>query len=149
LIYLDTSVLVAYYCPEPLSEQADRLVRSEIMPAVSDLTEVELLSALSRKVREGEMDRADAERVATLFSSHLGMQMYTRVPLRRPHYRLARDWIGRFVLPLRSLDALHLAVAEVEGRSMATADDRMARSAAALGIETILVTETPDPISAR
>ena len=143
MIYLDTSILVAYYCPEPLSEQAERLLRSHIMPAVSDLTEVELISALSRKVREGDMDRSDAERVAALFLSHLSMHMYVRVPLRRQHYRLARDWIGRFVLPLRSLDALHLAVAEVEGRTMATADSGMAGSAAALGIETILLTAPP------
>ncbi len=139
MIYLDTSILVAYYCPEPLSEQANRLLRSETMPAVSDLTEVELVWALSRKVREGEMDHPDAERVAALFLSHLNTHMYTRLPLRRQHYQLARDWIGRFVLPLRSLDALHLAIAEIEGRTLATSDSGMADSASALGIRTLLL----------
>ena len=48
MIFLDKSILVAYDCPEPLSEQADRLLRSQIIPAASDLTEVELIKAPER-----------------------------------------------------------------------------------------------------
>ena len=51
MIYLDTSVLVAYYCPEPLSRAAERAARAEVAPSISDLCEVEFASALARKVR--------------------------------------------------------------------------------------------------
>lgn len=51
MIYVDTSVLAAFYLPEPLSERAERVVRSEAAPAISDLTGVEPFSAVPRKVR--------------------------------------------------------------------------------------------------
>ena len=50
MIYLDTSILVAYYCPEALSVEAERLVRARVRPSISDLTEVELVSAVVRAV---------------------------------------------------------------------------------------------------
>lgn len=136
MIYLDTSVVVAYYCPEPLSRRAERLIRAQSRPAVSDLTEVELRSALSRKVRLGELQVTGATRIASRFSSHLEEGLYTRVPLERRHYQMAGEWLGRFALALRTLDALHLAVAASEGFGLATADAVLARSAKALGIET-------------
>jgi predicted nucleic acid-binding protein len=136
LIYLDTSVVVAYYCPEPLSRRAERLVRAHSRPAVSDLTEVELRSALSRKVRLGELSMASATHIVSGFSSHLEEGLYTRVPLMRRHYELAAEWLGRFTLALRTLDALHLAVAASEGFRVATADAAFAQSARALGIGT-------------
>ncbi|MGH9366940.1 MAG: type II toxin-antitoxin system VapC family toxin [Thermoanaerobaculia bacterium] len=136
MIYLETSVLVAYYCPEPLSRRAERLIRVHSRPAVCDLTEVELRSALSRKVRLGELQATSATQIASRFSSHLEEGLYTRVPLQRRHYEMAIEWLGRLTLALRTLDALHLAVAASEGFRLATADAALARSAKALGIDT-------------
>lgn len=137
MIYLDTSVVVAYYCPEPLSGKAERVVRAQVRPAVSELTELEFLSAVSRKVRQRQMRHRDAVRVAAQFLAHLEGLLYTRVALDRRHYRLAGDWMGRFTTPLRTLDALHLAVASSEGMRLATADGTLARSGEALGVETL------------
>ncbi len=136
MIYLDTSIVVAYYCPEPLSRRAERLIRAQSRPAVSDLTEVELRSALSRKVRTGELQMADATRIVSRFSNHLEEGLYTRLPLERRHFETAAEWLGRFALTLKTLDALHLAVAASEGLQLATADAVLARSAKTLGIET-------------
>ena len=136
MIYLDTSVLVAYYYPEPLSRRAERLIRSHSRPAVSDLTEVELHSALSRKVRLGELSTTSATQISSRFFGHLEEGLYTRVPLERRHYEMAADWLGRFTLMLRTLDALHLAVAASGTLRLVTADAALARSAKALGIET-------------
>lgn len=137
MIYLDTSVLAAYYYPEPLSREVQRLVRSTVQPTISDLTEVELFSALGRKIRVHEVRVTEAERVAAQFLAHLESNLYNRVPIERRHYKLARDWIGRFTTPLRTLDALHLAVAATEGLRFATVDRALARSAADLGIQTV------------
>lgn len=137
MIYLDTSLLAAYYCPEPLSRASQRLVRSTAQPSISDLTEVELLSALGRKIRVGEMRTIEAERVAAQFLAHLESNLYNRLPIERRHYKLARDWLGRFTTPLRTLDALHLAVAATEGLRFATGDRALARSAVDLGIPAV------------
>ena len=63
MIYVDTSALVPYYCPEALSDAAQRFLASQNELAISDLEEVELFSALAKKVRAGEMGRKDAQRV--------------------------------------------------------------------------------------
>lgn len=136
MIYLDTSVVVAYYCPEPLSRRAERVIRSQLRPAISDLTELELNSALSRKTRRRELQRKDATQVAAQFSAHIEANLYTRIALERRHYTLARDWLAGFTASLRTLDALHIAVAALEGLRLVTADRVMARSAEALGVNT-------------
>jgi predicted nucleic acid-binding protein len=89
----------------------EEFLRSQDRPGVSSLTELELFSALSRKVREEGLDPADAGKVGARFLAHLENEFYIRVPVEAGHYRLARDWLGLFKTSLRSLDALHLAVA--------------------------------------
>jgi predicted nucleic acid-binding protein len=108
-------------------------------PAVSELGEVELVSAVARKLRRGELGRADAERIKAAFFSHLEGSFYTRSPLEGRHFRQARDWIGSFGSALRCLDALHLAVASTLGLPLATADEAQARGAAQLGLKVIFV----------
>ena len=127
--YVDTSVLVAYYCLEPLSEKAESFLLDQSRPAVSDLTQVEVLSALSRKVRERELPRKEAVRVAGKFLAHLNEGFYSCLPVESRHYSLARDWVSLFRLNLRTLDGLHLAVASSEGLTLVTSDRGLYKSA--------------------
>lgn len=136
MTYVDTSVLVAYYCAEPLSARAERMVRAEVGPVISDLTEVEFFSALSRKARAGELEVADAARIGTEFLAHLQSNLYRRVPMERRHFELARSWMARLGVPIRTLDALHLAVAAAERLPLATLDRALARTARTLGVRT-------------
>ncbi|TSA09638.1 MAG: PIN domain-containing protein [Deltaproteobacteria bacterium] len=55
------------------------------------------------------------------------------------HYRLARDWMGQFNTSLRTLDALHLAVASSEGLTLVTADEGLAKAAKALAVNALLL----------
>lgn len=137
--YIDTSVLVAYYCPEPLSEKAEEFLIGHPRPGISALSEVELLSAVSRKVREGGMSRKDGGRVIARFVAHANKHFYEYFSVEQYHFRLARDWIGLFDLGLRSLDALHLAVVSAEGMVIVTADGGLSKSARALGLDSILL----------
>jgi predicted nucleic acid-binding protein len=132
-------VVVAYYYPEPLSAQADRLVRASSRPAISDLSEVEVVSALGRKVREGELAPVEAARIVAEFLGHLGSNLYGRVRLERRHYEMARDWIARLTVPLRTLDALQLAAATGAGLDFVTADRRLARAGRMLGARIVLL----------
>lgn len=137
--YLDTSVLVAYYCPEELSEKAEKIVTSERGPFISSLTEVEFSSGVSRKVREGSLKRSEGELILAKFSTHLEENLYTRLSIESYHYKLARDWLSGLTIPLRTLDALHLAVAASKELTLATADGALARAAKALGIKSFYV----------
>jgi prevent-host-death family protein len=86
--YVDTSVLVAYYRPEPLSEAAEKMI-----------------------LRERELSRENANRVLTQFQSHLDRFLFKRIPVELNHYSAALDWLAQFAIPLRALDPLHPAVA--------------------------------------
>jgi hypothetical protein len=86
LIYVDTSVLAAYYCPEPLSESAQQALGIEGERAISSLVEVEFVSALARKVRSREMRLADAHRVLAVFQSHLEQGVYIRFTVDGAHF---------------------------------------------------------------
>ena len=135
--YVDTSVLVAYYCPEPLSDKAEKFLTSHPQPAISALTDLELFSAVSRKVRERGISERDAKRILATFVSHTDNNFYSYLPVQQHHYRLARDWIYLFKWGLKSLDALHLAIASSERFTIVSADRNLIRSAEAMGLTAI------------
>jgi hypothetical protein len=139
LIYIDTSVLAAYYCPEPLSEQSQRVLAEEGERAISSLVELELVSALARKVRCREMRRADAHRIVAVFQSHLEQGIYTRLAVDSAHFAKAREWLATFILPLQTLDALHLAVAVMHGCRLLTADVALVKACAKIGVKARLI----------
>lgn len=140
--YLDTSVVVAYYVPEALSTRAQSIYTAQSAPTISELVELEFFAALSLRLRTGDLERTQAERVASLFLSHLDGGWYTRIHLHAGHYLAARGFIARFDLPLKSPDALHLAVSASERLSLVTADRQLARNAESLGLEVELVAPT-------
>ena len=139
MTYIDTSVFVAYYCPEPLSSQAQRVLQQQRELAISSLVEVEFASALARKVRTREMRLTDAQRVLVAFQAHLDQEIFRRLPIERQHFAKAHEWLTSFRIPLRTLDALHVAVAATEGASMITADTALARTCAKVGVVARLV----------
>jgi uncharacterized protein len=134
LTYVDTSVLVAYYCPEPLSARAESALQASGDLAISPLVEVELSSAVARKVRNRELRARDAVRILTTFQSHLDQGVYTRVGIDAGHFAKARGWISAFKVPLQTLDALHVAIAEMRGCSILTADAVLAKACAKLKV---------------
>jgi len=139
-VYLDTSVLVAYYCPEPLSIQVEELLRQQTNPIVSELTEVEFHSAIAMKVRQRELPQAQAFQVIAEFQKHLDSRLFTRLSLDSRHFQLAKTWLSQLQWPLRSLDALHLAIVDIAKAQLVTADQAMAKTATSLGLQVSLMT---------
>lgn len=139
MVYLDTSMLVAYYCPEALSQQAQSLLSEAVKPALSYLTEVELFSVVAKKVRSKEMGSADGNRILAKFTSHVDGDFYTIIPVENHHWRLARGWIGLFTTSLRTLDVLHLSIASAEELELVTADKLLYQAAEILGVKAQLI----------
>jgi predicted nucleic acid-binding protein len=140
VIYLDSSVLIAYYCPEPISTRAESIIRGKLPVFISDLTEVEAMSAVARKVRIGELTAQDAAKVRNHFIAHLNEGIYRRTSLGAHHIMRAREILGSFTTPLRTLDALHLAMATSEKFRLITADETFAQAARKFSIKTTFVT---------
>jgi predicted nucleic acid-binding protein len=125
-------VLVAYYVPEALSEKVDAFLTRASAPALSPLSELEFASALSRRLRMGEIDRRSARAFLAEFDKHLASGAFQRLPFGDDDYALARRWITKFRTTLRTLDALHLAIAARAGLRVITADARLATAARGL-----------------
>lgn len=142
MIYLDTSVLVAYYYPEALSDVVQKLLSAHTQPAISSLCEVELMSALARKIRDQSLALSDAERIVTKFNEHVQSGLYLHLTLSEQHYLLARNWLQSFQTTLRSLDALHLAIASSTNLQLVTADKALAVAATELGVATQFLSDS-------
>ena len=134
MYYIDTSILAAYYCPEKRSDQVQALLMAQTQPAISRLTSVELISAVSRKVRTGELNKRDGNRITSQFRVHIDSELYTVLPIEIPHWQMACDWLGRFNTPLRTLDALHLSISFSNNLTLLTSDHHLAVAANDLGV---------------
>jgi uncharacterized protein len=139
MAYLDTSVIVAYYCPEELSEKAESVILKTREPVISTLTAVEFASAISRKLREKGISPTDARSVWNRFDYHRTSGYYCIKSLEIDHYNTAASFIMQFKSPLRTLDALHLALAGDASGPIITADIVLARSAEKIGIRYELI----------
>jgi len=135
--YIDTSALVAYYCPESMSESVENALLVITDPHISYLTDLEFHSAISKKVRNRELHSADGHKIINLYQSHVSDQLYRWLPLDLEHFQLARSWIARFSTSLRTLDGLHLAVAALRGIPIMSLDAQLVAAAEHYGIRVI------------
>jgi hypothetical protein len=134
MIYADTSALLKRYLTEPFSAEFDALFQQGEI-ASSRLAVVEMRCALARRRRNREIvatreSRINAELAADIQDGALWIASFDD-----SGFAAAYHLIGRLAhLPLLTLDALHLAIAEQHSAAaFATADKTQAEAARALG----------------
>jgi len=139
--YFDTSALIPYYRPEPLSDrvQALLLASGDDPVCLSFLTETEFASALGRLVRMGELKNEEAAKIQAAFMEDIRRGCYQVLELHREHFHLARDWLCTQKTALRTLDALHLAAAALAEAELVTADEVMAKAARHFSVPALLL----------
>lgn len=135
MLYIDTSVLVAYYCPESISLKAEKIIIKADVPVISPLTEVEFASALARKTREGQISSESSNKILNEFKSHIHQMLFKKIPIDAGCYNLAFNWLSGNSVPLATLDSLHLAAASLNNLKMITADKQLSKAARKFGIE--------------
>ena len=108
--YVDTSALVKRYVAEVGSAWVRRLLAhpAQYVIYTSALSQVEVISALQRRVREGSLAEAQAQRLAHRVTIHFA-QRYQVVALTQAIVDQA--CVGLQAHPLRAADAVHLACA--------------------------------------
>ena len=135
-MYLDTGILVKLLTPEPETEWFERELRGHPL-ATSELALVEVKSALFSKERAGRitaMQRMKAE--AKLFEL-IDTEIIELVNLNNRVLRKASQIIAAThpAVPLRSLDALHVASCDLaQDFPLCTTDARMHAAAQAVHI---------------
>jgi predicted nucleic acid-binding protein len=140
LAYFDSSVLSKRYLEEPGSRQAWRLMqRYHLLSSV--FAPVEVLSAVSRRYRAGDLTRSEFDAiVARLQAEQAGWDLVEVAP----HVVKGAQWLVQNQ-PVRTLDALHISSALTIQREratalpFATADQRQREAAANAGLHVLWV----------
>lgn len=135
-MYIDTSALVKLYIEEPDSEACEATVAGATLVS-SRLLYCELRSALLGKVTRGMITAEVRAEVWQEFESDVADQRIRLVSLNDILVQDAAELLGELhpLVPLRTLDALHLATyLSIEAGPLLTRDVRMIRAAAQLGL---------------
>jgi uncharacterized protein len=137
-LYIDTSALLKCYLPEKNSQEIESFLSAKFQQdtkslVISSLSKLEMDCAINRRLRTKLIDEPYKQRVIDLFSQHVEQAFYVSLRVDEACYEQARKLIAQISYPLRSLDALHLAVARHANIvELITADKVMAESAKSL-----------------
>jgi predicted nucleic acid-binding protein len=132
--YMDSSVLVPLYCEEVHSERIEKQVEDMSERWVSELSNAEMASALRLKTDLGELSREGGYAAWSKYLEHVNGGLFKTIHIG------PMDWVRTlelaWSLPQRckTLDNLHLALAEREELQLASADKKQIRAARELGI---------------
>lgn len=135
-LYLDASALVKLYLPEPGSDSLDAAIQGRSDLVVSDLAITEIVSAISRRRREGILPAVSCARLHRQILADVEGGLYVKNDLMPEVHREAeRLLLAVDDIPLRAADALHLALASLAGAAgIVTYDQRLAEVAIRIGL---------------
>lgn len=105
---------------------------------ISDWVTTEISSALSIKLRTGQLQPVHRARALAMFT-RLSADSFLLLPVAAPQFRAAARIADQHMLGLRAGDALHLAVCADHGATLCTLDRRLSEAGPALGIQTLLL----------
>ena len=136
ILYLDTSAIVPLFTADALNARADALIKN-LKPSVvlSNFAAVEFASAISRRVRTGELTKSEALVSFAEFDMWAAAKT-ERAELTSADITSANGAIRRLDLTLRTGDAIHISIAQRHRAALATFDVKMAAAARTLGVET-------------
>ena len=128
-VVVDASIAFLWFVNEPDRSGGHRLLDGDSALLAPDLMAVETTNAWWKKLRRGEMERADVEQAVTLLLA-LGIAWTPSAELLRPAAKMAVD-LGHPVY-----DCMYLALAKAHTAPLATADERLRRAAERIGVQT-------------
>jgi predicted nucleic acid-binding protein len=133
-VYLDASALVKLLVAEPESDSLNQALIGTEDVVVSDLALTETASALGRRTREGRLSH---ERSRRLYGEAQKVAGACRGAEITPpvHQRAERLLLTVSLVPLRTVDALHVALAlEAGAATLVTYDPRLRDAASSQGL---------------
>ena len=135
-MYLDTGILVKLLTPEKETAWFERELRGYPL-GTSELAMVEVKSALLSKERAGLITAAQRKRAEAKFDELVEAKIVELVTLNSRVLRKAAQVLGAThpAVPLRSLDALHIASCDLAQEfPLCTTDARMHAAARAVHV---------------
>ena len=136
MVYLDTSALLKRYIPEINSEAFDAYFVDHAPFSISRLGLVEVRCALARKRRNKQITAGREKAAMNEIRTDIQDGILVTYPVGDTHFAEALHLIDKLTkVPLRSLDAIHLAIARsLDAHEIATADVVLQQAAQTLGM---------------
>ena len=138
-IYLDSSALAKVYVPEPESDTLEAFFQGRRDLMISELAITEVLSAVARRRREGMMTAHQAIEIRDAVLADADSGSFHRLDMSPVVHREAERLLFNIEsVALRTLDALHVAVALLGSAThVVTYDARMRAAALHAGLKTL------------
>jgi predicted nucleic acid-binding protein len=139
-LYLDTSLLVCALTNDVETSRIQIWLAGQSPGdcVVSDWVITEFSSALSIKLRTGQLRLADRA-AALAMLTRLVAENFTLLAVASAQFRTAARFADQHALGLRAGDSLHLAICADHGATLATLDRRLAEAGPAVGVATQLL----------
>ena len=136
-LYLDTSLLVAALTNEARTKSVQNWLSSQPPEdlMISDWVTTEFSSALSIKVRTGQIDVTHRAEALAAFT-RLSKDTFAVLPVTGHQFRTAARFADQYETGIRAGDALHLAVCIDHGATLCTLDQRLREAASHFGVWT-------------
>lgn len=140
MAYWDTSCLVKLYAAEPDSARFVALVTAGETIASSEITRLELWTMLRRKEAARDITPGGARRGLITYDCNVAARLVRIRPLdarvtARFEVLIEQCFTLTPPVQIRTLDAIHLATADVSGESLiVTTDQRLRQAALAMGL---------------
>jgi predicted nucleic acid-binding protein len=138
-LYIDSSALAKLYVPEAESDRLDAFLRDRHGLMISELVITEVLCAVARRKREGQLRPELANQIRDAVIEDANSGSFARLHLDPAVHRAAeRLALGTASPALRPFDALHLALAfSGAATHVLTFDRRMREAALQCGLNAI------------
>jgi predicted nucleic acid-binding protein len=137
--YVDSSFLVSNYIVDTHSAEADQLLALDFSVSITPFNRTEFLNAVFQQVFLHRLTHVEAQSVCGAFQRDCLLGVWTSVEFPLPAWETCIDLARRFgpTFGVRTLDSLHVACAlELKAEKFWTFDDRQARLAEAVGLDT-------------
>ena len=141
--YIDTSALAKWYLPEFGSENFTDWIQHRDKTYISSLTITEFRCLLDRRKRMNLLSTSQVQKVYARLKQDIEDSHLLHYPVDNQHLLNASVMIENLAsVPLRTLDALHLAIArDIPVKIIATADPVMRKAAQLLAFEVVFFGE--------
>ena len=139
--YVDSCVLLSLLLGDSGYDDSERWLLSQGDQSlwISHWVLLEVAGVIATCVRRGQLTAEQAQTIGSEFES-FRQERLTLIEPRGTDFLQARQWLERCLhLPLRSGDALHLALAQRQQLTVVSADRALARCAESLGLPLQLI----------
>jgi uncharacterized protein len=134
-LYLDASVVVALLTKDVFTSRAETyLLANAPVLIVSDFAAAEFASVIARRLRTREITEPIARVVFAELDAWV-IRTTEHAETTTADMVAASGALRRLDLPLRTADAVNIAIARRIGATLMTFDEKMAASAKALGVD--------------